>query len=124
MKNDKDIIAVVKSRRDVILVETPTVIREILRYGFTFSFVQYPYHVPTGLWRGEDMLFYPHYIPDGIDFQGYYANLSLRVAYEKYSNKRRYDNRDMKFVKIKHPVRDASLCRKILAPNSLHAVGM
>ena len=93
MKNDMDIIAVAKSRRDVMLVEeriptppksrrdviwveTPTVMRVLLRYGLTFGFVQYPYHVPTGLWRGEEMLFYPHYIPDGIDFQGYYVNLS------------------------------------------------
>jgi len=92
MKNDKDIIALVKSRsdvmlveermptppksrRDVMLVKTPTVIRLILRYGLTFCFVQYPYHVPE-LRRGEEMLFYQYYIPDGIDFQGYYANLS------------------------------------------------
>ena len=76
-ENEKDIIAIVKSRkdamlveermpippkprRDAMLVETPTVIRVIVRYGFTFGFVQYPYHVPTGLRRGEDMLFYPH----------------------------------------------------------------
>ena len=70
MKNDKDIIAVIKSRRDVMwveerlttppksrrdvtLIEPPTVIREIVRYGLTFDFVQYPYRVPTGLWRGD-----------------------------------------------------------------------
>jgi len=102
MKNDKDIIAVVKSRRDVIsveerlseppksrrdvmsveerrdviLVETPAVIRVILRYGLTLGFVQYPYHVPKGLRMGEEMLFYPHHIPDRIDYQCYYANLS------------------------------------------------
>ena len=68
MKNVKDIVTIVKSRRDVmwveermpiqpksrrdvIWVETPTMICVILRYGLTFGFVQYPYHVPTGLWK-------------------------------------------------------------------------
>ena len=85
-KSRRDVI-LVEERRDVIWVETPTVIRVILRYGLTLGFVQYPYHVPKGLRKGEEMLFYPHYIPDRIDYQGYYANLSSVGTKQSPKNK-------------------------------------
>ena len=143
MKNNKDIIAEVKShrdvmsveerrdvmlveerlstqpksRRDVMSVETPTVIREILRYGLTFGFVQYPYHVPTGLWWREEMHFYPHDIPNGIDFQGCYVNLSSRNPNDSIKQAQ------MTFEWLL-PVRDASFGRKMPFILSSYTVGM